>query len=165
MRLWCFIKNWFFVYLICGGMEGGYYVQDLDAIEQSWVVFLGRRRLIPYVCWGASLTSSLPIATEGLLSQVPTCYASRCHRDSIQLLQAVLPQQLRHGLSPEGNSVSLNLFYTNNMYFNFIIIRHVGLYKREAYFRDIQSRPTVHMMFAWQNIYFICIAMPQWTAG
>lgn len=95
-----FYKNWFFVYLICGGMEEGYYVEDLDAIEQSCVVFLGRRRLIPYVCWGTSLTSSLPTATEGLLSQVPTCHASRCHRDSIQLLQAVLPQQICHGLSP-----------------------------------------------------------------
>lgn len=57
------------------------------------------------------------------------------------------------------------LYKQHVQYFNFIIIRHVGLYKREAYFSDIQSRPTVHMMFAWQNIYFICIAMPQWTAG
>ena len=58
-----------------------------------------------------SVADLLRTKVDGLLHQVQAAHAKERHRDDLSLLQAILPQQLGHGLSPKRNVVSCCFFF------------------------------------------------------
>ena len=71
-------------------------VQGRQIIEYSYLITV-------------SVADFLRAKVDGLLHQVQAAHAEERHRNDLPLLQAIIPQQLGHGLSSQRNVVRYSL--------------------------------------------------------